>query len=157
MQLTRFTDYTMRALIAVGVGQRDQVTIGDISAQYGISKNHLMKVVQHLSRTGYLETIRGKGGGLRLARPPEDINIGQVVRDTEGPFHVVPCFDTRRPDQCAISPACLLKRALADSLAAFLGVLDGYTLAHLLGPDRRLRDRLVARMQAQKSGRAARG
>jgi Rrf2 family nitric oxide-sensitive transcriptional repressor len=143
MQLTRFTDYTLRVLIAVGVSRNRGVTIGEISSQYGISKNHLMKVVQHLGRAGYLETVRGKGGGLRLAVPAEDIGLGAVVREAEGGFDVVPCFDRTRPDQCVIAPACVLKGALGRALTAFLGVLDGYTLADLIAPDRRLRSLLA--------------
>lgn len=140
MQLTRFTDYTLRVLISVGLndkrGERRGVTIGEISTQYGISRNHLMKVVQHLGRAGYLVTLRGKGGGLRLAVPAAEINLGSVVRNVEGGFYIVPCFDDQRTDRCVIAPACVLKGVLGQALTAFLHVLDGYTLADLLGPDR---------------------
>lgn len=142
MQLTRFTDYTLRVLIAVGVSNNRGVTIGEISSQYGISKNHLMKVVQHLGRSGYLETLRGKGGGLRLAVAPDEINLGEVVRETEE-FEIVPCFDRSQPAQCLIAPACVLKGALGRALGAFLAVLDGHTLADLIAPDRRLRSLLA--------------
>lgn len=142
MQLTRFTDYTLRVLISVGLndrrGEKRGVTIGEISAQYGISRNHLMKVVQHLARAGYLETLRGKGGGLKLAVPAADIRLGDVVREVEGCFHIVPCFDRDQPHACVIAPACVLKGVLGSALAAFLGVLDGYTLEDLLGPERHL-------------------
>src|SRR5690606_9995418 len=111
MQLTRFTDYTLRVLISVGLndkrGEKRGVTIGEISTQYGISRNHLMKVVQHLGHVGYLVTLRGKGGGLRLAVPPGEINLGKVVRDVEGGFLIVPCFEPTRPDMCVIAPACV--------------------------------------------------
>jgi Rrf2 family nitric oxide-sensitive transcriptional repressor len=144
MQLTRFTDYTLRTLIAVGVDTEGGVTIADIAARYGISKNHLMKVVQHLARAGYLETVRGRGGGLRLAVPAERIGLGAIVREVEG-FEIVPCFgaERRAVEACAIAPACVLKGALGRALTAFLDVLDEYTLADLIGPDRRLR-RLLA-------------
>lgn len=140
MQLTRFTDYTLRTLIAVGVGRGEGVTIADIAARYGISKNHLMKVVQHLARAGYLETARGRGGGLRLAVPPGQIGLGAVVREVEG-FEIVPCFGAGRgrAGACAIAPACVLKGAIGRALTAFLDVLDEYTLADLIGPERHLR------------------
>ncbi|HEX7079737.1 MAG TPA: Rrf2 family transcriptional regulator [Gammaproteobacteria bacterium] len=142
MQLTRFTDYTLRVLISVGLNDRrggaKGVTIGEISAQYGISRNHLMKVVQHLGRAGYLETSRGKGGGLRLAVPAAEIGLGDVVRDVEGGFHVVPCFDPSQPEACVIAPACMLRNVLGGALGAFLEVLDRYTLEDLLRPGERL-------------------
>jgi Rrf2 family transcriptional regulator, nitric oxide-sensitive transcriptional repressor len=142
MQLTRFTDYTLRVLISVGLndrgGEKRGVTIGEISAQYGISRNHLMKVVQHLARAGYLDTARGKGGGLRLGMPAASIRLGEVVREVEGGFHLVPCFDNARPGACVIAPACLLKNVLGTALGAFLEVLDRYTLEDLLGPEHRL-------------------
>src|SRR5690606_24277021 len=142
MQLTRFTDYTLRVLISVGLndrkGERRGVTIGEISAQYGISRNHLMKVVQHLARAGYLETLRGKGGGLRLGVPASEIRLGDVAREVEGAFHIVPCFDRTAPGACVIAPACVLKGVLSDALDAFLDVLDRYTLEDLLGPKGRL-------------------
>jgi len=147
MQLTRFTDYTLRVLISVGLndrrGEKRGVTIGEISTQYGISRNHLMKVVQHLARAGYLETLRGKGGGLRLGVPAGKIRLGDVVREVEGGFQIVPCFDRAQPGACVIAPACVLKGVLSDALDAFLGVLDRYTLEDLLGSEGRL-DALLA-------------
>jgi Rrf2 family nitric oxide-sensitive transcriptional repressor len=147
MQLTRFTDYTLRVLISVGLndkrGARRGVTIAQISAQYGISRNHLMKVVQNLGHAGYLVTLRGKGGGLRLALPAAEIPLGKVVREVEGSFHIVPCFDQARPDMCVIAPACKLKRVLGRALSAFLDVLDDHTLEDLLSPGREL-ERLLS-------------
>ncbi len=142
MQLTRFTDFGLRVLITTGVAGERGVTINEISTRYLISKNHLMKVVQHLSRAGYLETVRGRGGGVRLAMAPEQIGLGDVVREIEG-FELVPCFDKARPGACVIAPACVLKGALRRALEAFLAVLDEYTLADLIGPDRRLRELLA--------------
>lgn len=157
MQLTRFTDYTLRVLIAVGISNNRGITIGEISRQYGISKNHLMKVVQHLGRSGYLDTVRGKGGGLRLAKPAEDINLGAVVRAAEG-FHLVPCFDGVRSGECAIAPSCVLKGVFQRALRAFLDVLDACTLAELLGPDRQLRALLALNgREPLKRPRRARG
>lgn len=156
MQLTRFTDYTLRVLISVAVSDKGGITIGAISEQYGISRNHLMKVVQQLGHLGYLETVRGKGGGLRLAIPASEIRLGDVVRDVEGGFEIVPCFDKTRPDICVIAPACVLKGVLRGALNAFLAVLDGYTLEDLIGPRRPLRDLLALRAEAKSRPRRAR-
>jgi Rrf2 family nitric oxide-sensitive transcriptional repressor len=155
MQLTRFTDYTLRVLISVGLSRQAGVTISEIADQYGISRNHLMKVVHALARAGYLETIRGKGGGLRLALPATEINLGEVVRETEGSFAVVPCFDRENPHMCTIAPVCLLKGVLHDALQSFLEVLDGYTLADLLKPERALRNLLVLNSQRNAARRPA--
>lgn len=143
MQLTMFTDYALRVLIMVALKDGELATIPEISKRYAISRNHLMKVVHHLARTGYLATVRGKGGGIRLAKRPSEIRVGAVIRATEEHLDVVACFDPARKGQCAIEPACELKRALAEALDAFLGVMDGYTLADLIAPRARLR-RLLA-------------
>jgi Rrf2 family nitric oxide-sensitive transcriptional repressor len=147
MQLTRFTDYTLRVLISVGLSGDRGVTIGEIADQYGISRNHLMKVVHNLGRAGYLDTLRGKGGGLRLAVPPADINLGRVVRETEGLFLLVPCFDADNPEMCTIAPVCVLKGVLHDALRAFLETLDRYSLADLLAPKHALQSLLTASME----------
>ena len=139
MQLTTFTDYALRVLISVGAkGERELSTVAEISEQYGISKNHLIKVVHHLSKTGYLETSQGKGGGFRLARHPSKIRVGDVIRDAENHFELVPCFSSGKKQDCAIEPACVLKRALREAMKAFLSVTDDYTLADLLRPRNRL-------------------
>jgi Rrf2 family transcriptional regulator, nitric oxide-sensitive transcriptional repressor len=133
MRLTNFTDYTLRTLIYLGTHQKDEqlATIGDIANGYGVSENHLMKVVHHLAKLGYITTTRGKGGGMRLACAPETINIGEVVRSTEGALAIVECFQAPK-DHCAITPACTLREILAEAMQAFFEVLDGYTLEHLL-------------------------
>ena len=143
MQLTTFTDYALRVLMMTGLKDGALATIPEISEQYGISRNHLMKVVHQLSRAGYLETIRGKGGGIRLARPPEKIRIGAVIRDMEEHMNIVACFDPRKRGGCTIEPACVLRGVLQEGLDAFLDVMDGYTLADLIAPQRKLR-RLLA-------------
>jgi Rrf2 family transcriptional regulator, nitric oxide-sensitive transcriptional repressor len=132
MQLTVYTDYSLRVLIYLGIHRDRLSTISEIAAGYGgISRNHLVKVVNNLSVHGFIRTARGKGGGLTLARPPEEINIGDVVRHTEVGFDIVECFDRER-NRCPITPACRLKGALAQALSAFMQVLDGYTLADVL-------------------------
>jgi Rrf2 family nitric oxide-sensitive transcriptional repressor len=114
-----------------------------------------MKVVQHLGRTGYLETMRGKGGGLRLAVPANEIGLGDVVRGAEGGFLIVPCFDKSRPDICVIAPACTLKGVLQGALAAFLETLDEYTLEDLLAPKRPLRKLLAMKPGDQRRVRVS--
>lgn len=114
-------------------------TIPEIAVQYGISRNHLIKVVYHLNSSGYSTTVRGKRGGFRLARPAADIRVGDVTRETEHRFNLVPCLDASEHGACSIGPACVLKRALGQAHEAFLAVMDGYTLADLVHPRHRLR------------------
>lgn len=141
MRLTVYTDYTLRVLMYLGLKGDARVTIKEISDCYGISKNHLMKIVQDLSHEGILGTTRGKSGGIHLARPPEQICIGDVVRRTEPDFRIVECFDAGPPN-CRLHGSCVLTSAVGEALAAFLEVLDGYTLADLIKPQRKLRQLL---------------
>ena len=127
MQLTRYTDYGLRVMLHVGSqDDGDLSSIAQIAETYRISKNHLMKVVQHLGQGELLQTIRGRNGGLRLARPAENITIGQIVRLTEQGFDLVDC------STCIVAPACTLPRILGEATQAFLAVLDRYTLAEVL-------------------------
>ncbi|RFA29908.1 Rrf2 family transcriptional regulator [Alkalilimnicola ehrlichii] len=135
MHITRYTDYSLRVLIFVALKGEQLSTIREIADSYGISKNHLMKVVHELNRKGYLGTVRGKNGGVRLGRAPETINIGELVRATEQDLTLVECFG---PDNaCVITPSCRLKNVLAEALEAFFSVLDRYTLADVLIADER--------------------
>ncbi|MGM0782645.1 MAG: Rrf2 family transcriptional regulator [Pseudomonadota bacterium] len=131
MRLTRFTDYSLRVLIYLAVKGDERSTITEIADTFEISRNHLMKVVQELSHKGYITAIRGKNGGLLLDRAPEDISLGTLVRDMEHELSLVECF--RDHNDCIITPACRLKPILNEALAAFLEVLDRYTLADMLG------------------------
>jgi Rrf2 family nitric oxide-sensitive transcriptional repressor len=140
MRLTTYTDYTLRTLVYLALRPERLVTIAEIADAYGISYNHLMKVVHQLGVAGYIQTVRGKKGGLRLAKAPAAINLGEVVRRMEPDLDLVSCF--QESDVCTIQPACVLKGALAEALAAFLAVLDGYTLADLAAPRRKLADLL---------------
>ena len=127
MKLTSYTDYALRVLMHLAV-QPDRLTsISTIARAYGISQNHLVKVVQDLRVAGYVQAVRGRAGGIRLGRLPEEINVGEVVRHTEEGFDLVDCA------HCLIAPACALTAALHRALAAFMEVLDSYTLADLVG------------------------
>lgn len=132
MRLTTFTDYSLRVLIYVAA-RRDEgrATIGDVARAFGVSGNHLTKVVHFLGRQGFLANVRGRGGGLELAVPASDINIADVVRRAEGATVPVECFDAAT-NHCVISRACGLRRALADAMRAFYGVLAEYTLEDLV-------------------------
>ncbi|GJE42525.1 Rrf2 family transcriptional regulator [Methylobacterium soli] len=132
MRLTRYTDYALRTLIFVGLREPQQSSIAEIARAYGISENHLTKVVHQLGRLGLVRTSRGRGGGLRLGKPPAEIVVGAVVRQTEDDLALVECFAS---GACAITAPCRLKRVLGEALAAFLAVLDRTTLADLLGDD----------------------
>ena len=160
MRLTNFTDYTLRVLIYLGAHQNEGrlATIGDIATAYGISGNHLMKVVHHLAKQGYVETMRGNGGGIRLARAPEQINVGNVMRGAEEDLAVVECFQEGDPE-CPIVPVCALRTVLGHAMNAFLDVLDGQTLADLLRPKSQLvrmfRDASAARQRGAQVETAA--
>ena len=130
MRLSTFSDYTLRVLMFLGVQPDRLATIAEIAAIHEISENHLMKVVHQLGRSGYIETVRGKGGGMRLARPLKDIVLGEVIRQTEGDNAMAECFAEN--SACRIQSACRLKSVLSEALSAMFLVLDGYTLADLL-------------------------
>lgn len=126
MKLTLFADYSMRVLLYLGARPDRLCSIGEVAQAYGISQNHLMKVVNQLARSGDVESVRGRSGGIRLGRPPEEINIGALIRQTEDGFDLVDCGG------CVVAPACGLTGVLKEALGAFLAVLDRYTLADLL-------------------------
>jgi Rrf2 family nitric oxide-sensitive transcriptional repressor len=133
VQLTTFTDYSLRVLIHLGSHPDKLATVGAIAEEHGISRHHLTRVVHQLGVKGYIETVRGKGGGIRLARPPQEIGIGKVVRDMESGFELAECF---KPDgsTCRFLPDCALMPVLANAGRAFLTTLDRYTLADMLPP-----------------------
>lgn len=144
MRLSTHTDYALRVLMYLGVrGEGKPLpTIGDIADSYGISRNHLMKVVQRLGQEGYVETLRGKGGGLRLGQPADRVRLGTVVRLLEARREpLVECFD-RDSNTCIIGRPCRLRPILAEAEDAFMAALDRYTLADLLAPRADLADLL---------------
>ncbi|WP_260285934.1 RrF2 family transcriptional regulator [Peribacillus aracenensis] len=128
MRLTSYSDYSLRVLIYLASHDQSKLSnIKEISEVYQLSKNHLMKIVHNLGKLGYIETIRGRNGGFRLAKSPSEINVGELVRRTEEDFYLVECFKDH--DNCVISPVCSLKFVLNNALDAFLKVLDQYTIA----------------------------
>lgn len=130
MHLTLHTDYALRVLLYLRLRGEEKSTVQEIADAYAISKNHLMKVVQRLAGLGYVEAIRGRGGGLLLAKPPEQINLGRVVEQMEPHLNLVECFDAET-NTCSIIAACDLKGVLMEAKDAFLESLKGYTLADL--------------------------
>jgi Rrf2 family nitric oxide-sensitive transcriptional repressor len=134
MQLTRYTDYSLRVLAYLCMKDDCAVTISEIADYYSISRNHLVKVVHHLASIGFINTTRGKGGGIRLAHKPESIRIGDVVRQTEPNFDIVECFNHENKP-CIIEPLCALKMSLYEATKSFLAVLDKYTLADAIKKD----------------------
>ncbi|MGV8838723.1 MAG: Rrf2 family transcriptional regulator [Bauldia sp.] len=130
MRLTLYTDLSLRLLMFLALRPDGLATIQDAALRYRASRNHMMKVARQLSAAGFIESVRGRGGGLRLSRPAADIRIGDVVRTTEEDFRMVECFDPDR-NTCALAPACRLRGALREALAGYLAVLDRYSLADL--------------------------
>ena len=131
VRLTVYTDYALRLLMYLALKDDGLATIAEVAGSYGISKNHLTKVAHQLGVGGYVGTVRGRGGGMRLAKPAEKIGLGEVVRRTEPDLALVPCFspiDAR----CAIRSCCALRSALDKARGAFIEVLDGYTLSDLV-------------------------
>ncbi|EZP77659.1 BadM/Rrf2 family transcriptional regulator [Parageobacillus genomosp. 1] len=132
MQLTNYTEYALRVLLFLGALEHGKKTnIKEISRTFSISENHLSKIVYELGKLGYIETTRGRNGGIRLATEPENIRIGTVVRQTEDNLSLVECF-AGHGNHCILTPVCRLKYVLHEALEAFLHVLDSYTLADLL-------------------------
>ena len=150
MKLTRYTDYALRVLMHLAAQPDRLASIGEMARTYRISQNHLMKVVHDLRKAGFLDAVRGRSGGVRLAKRPEDIRVGDVVRHTEGGFDLVDC------ESCVIARACSLTGALRQALVAFMDVLDNYTLADLVRERRDgLRELLAAIGAANNAAKAA--
>jgi Rrf2 family transcriptional regulator, nitric oxide-sensitive transcriptional repressor len=154
MRLTAYTDYALRLLMYLAVKDDGLATIAEVAHSYGISKNHLMKVAHQLGVAGYIETVRGRRGGLRLAKPAKAIGLGEIVRHTEPDMAIVMCFEPVNAD-CAVLPYCVLRKALERARAAFTEVLDGYTLGDLVKPRASLRAMLS--IESDKPARAPAG
>ncbi|RFU64080.1 Rrf2 family transcriptional regulator [Peribacillus saganii] len=140
MRLTSYSDYSLRVLVYLASQTEDKLAnIKEIAEVYQISKNHLMKIIYNLGKMGYIETIRGRNGGIRLARPASEINIGEIVRKTEEDFYLVECFE-KHNNNCLITPVCSLKYIFNTALEAFLQVLDKYSLADVTDNSLMLRE-----------------
>lgn len=135
MRLTKQTDYSLRVLMHLALMPERKHTIRELSERYRVSKNHLMKVVNQLARLGYVKTLRGRGGGLRLARSSHAIRIGAVVTDLEKSLEVIDC---NANGGCVLQPACKLRHALKDATRTFIRTLDNYTLADLVANEDQL-------------------
>jgi Rrf2 family nitric oxide-sensitive transcriptional repressor len=136
MKLTRFTDYSLRVLIYLGLKTDERVTIREISESFQVSRNHLMKVVSNLTRMGYLNSRRGPGGGITLARSAAEINLADVICDMEEDMNLVTCFSEN--GECVIKAVCRLKNVLQQALTAYIDELNNYSLQDLLQPDAQL-------------------
>jgi len=132
MRLTQLTDYAMRVLIHLALNPDRLCTIAEIAARYGISEAHLMKITHQLGRVGWIGTVRGRGGGMALALPPEAIQLGQVVLTMEPDFNVVECFSTG--STCSLTGSCKLTGVMDGALRSFIDHLDRHTLADILPP-----------------------
>ncbi|GMW00365.1 MAG: hypothetical protein AMXMBFR84_15020 [Candidatus Hydrogenedentota bacterium] len=140
MHLTLYTDYSLRLLLFLAI-QPEGATITEVAERYGISRNHLVRIVHDLGKKGWIATERGRGGGIKLAKDPGEINLGSVVRDME-PFQIVECFNAIS-NTCVIAPSCLMKKVLADAAEAFLAELEKYTLADLIKNKKMLSKHLI--------------
>lgn len=146
MRLTSFSDYTLRVLMFLALKGEQRATIPEIAQAYAISENHLMKVVHHLSRSGVIESVRGKGGGIRLAKTPQDIRLGSIVRATESGSPIVECM-AKEPGLCRIAPACRLAGILSLAFESLYTTLDEYTLADLVQHPQKLKAILLPVVQ----------
>lgn len=140
MQLTRFTDYCLRVLMYL-THKQELVTIAELAECYRISDNHLKKVVHHLAQLGYIETVRGKGGGMRLGRDPAAINVAEIIESSEETASVIECLDSGYSGQCPLLPHCELKKALRGAQKAFLAHLAEFSLQDLMA-NRRMQQTL---------------
>lgn len=131
MRLTTHTDYALRVLVFLAISPNEQARIRDIADAYTISRDHLAKVVQKLQHLGVVNTVRGKGGGVRLCTPIDAINIGTVVREIEGTEYLVECFSPE--NRCVITCACNLPKAFREAVEGFMAALDHYTLEDITG------------------------
>jgi Rrf2 family nitric oxide-sensitive transcriptional repressor len=139
MKLTTYSNYTMRVLMVAAARSPELATVGEVARGFAIAETHIVKCVHSLGQWGYLETVRGRGGGFRLARPAQQIRVGEILRRTEDGFAVVECMDPAT-NRCLISGQCALAVALQRATEAFLNVLDALTLADICGDGARLLD-----------------
>lgn len=142
MKLTSYTNYALRSLQLAALKSPDLVRVDDVAQIHNLSRPHITKIVHELGRAGYLETVRGRGGGFRLARPSKEIKVGDVVRLTEGPLDLVECFNPER-NTCPLMGICILSRKMQEATAAFMAVLDDLTIADIAANRGQLMDRIA--------------
>ncbi|MDW3223823.1 MAG: Rrf2 family transcriptional regulator [Paracoccaceae bacterium] len=142
MKLTSYTNYAMRSLQLAALKAPELVRIDDVAKIHNLSRPHIMKIVHELGKAGYLETVRGRSGGFRLARPPAEISVGDVVRITEGPLDVVECFNPEK-NTCPLMGICILSKKIQEATAAFMAVLDDLTIADIAANRGQLMDRIA--------------
>jgi Rrf2 family transcriptional regulator, nitric oxide-sensitive transcriptional repressor len=142
MKLTTYTNYALRSLQLAALKAPNRIKVDDIVKVHGLARPHIVKIVHELGRAGYLETVRGRGGGFFLARPPEDIIIGDVVRLTEGPLDIVECFNPKK-NTCPLIGICKLSKAMQKATKAFMDVLDDLTLADIASNKHELLTRIA--------------
>lgn len=152
MKLTSYTNYALRSLQLAALKAPALVRIDDVAKIHTLSRPHIMKVVHELGKAGYIETVRGRNGGFRLARPPQEIAVGAVVRMTEGPLDVVECFNPAT-NTCPLMGVCILSRKMQEATAAFMAVLDDLTIADIAANRGQLMDR-IAPLEASRPERA---
>ncbi|NQV70352.1 MAG: Rrf2 family transcriptional regulator [Pseudohongiella sp.] len=151
MKLTQHTDYSLRVLMYLASNDSCP-TIGTIAEYFGISKNHLVKVTHRLTKLGYIQSIRGRSGGLRLSMDPKKVVLGEVVREMESSFQLVECFD-KDSNGCRVTENCKLKHVLGGALHAFNAHLDSFTLADFALPASNNAEKIIAR--SNESGHLA--
>ncbi|MGB7431092.1 MAG: Rrf2 family transcriptional regulator [Ahrensia sp.] len=154
MKLTSYTNYAMRSLQLAALKAPGLVRIDDVARIHNLSRPHIMKIVHELGKAGYLETVRGRNGGFRLARPPQDIIVGDVVRITEGPLDIVECFNAEK-NTCPLMGVCILSKKMQQATAAFMAVLDDLTIADIAANRGQLMDR-IAPLETQPLEKKAR-
>ena len=143
MKLTTYTNYALRSLQLAALKAPNRIKVDDVVKVHGLARPHIVKIVHELGRAGYLETVRGRGGGFFLARPPEDIIIGDVVRLTEGPLDIVECFNPKK-NTCPLIGICKLSKAMQKATKAFMDVLDDLTLADIASNKHELLARIAS-------------
>ncbi len=151
MHLSTFTDYALRVLIYAAARAPEQVSLTELAEAYGISRNHLIQVVRKLGHLDYLHTARGRGGGIRLGKPAEDITIAEIVKVTEPGFDMAECFKKEGGNRCRLTPVCTLRGVLSEATQAFLDTLEQTTLADIVA-DRR---RVLAALKTPSEGEAS--
>jgi len=142
MKLTSYTNFALRSLQLAALKSPELVRINDVARIHNLSRPHIMKVVHELGKAGYLETVRGRGGGFRLARPAQDIIVGEIVRLNEGSMDVVECFNPEK-NTCSLIGICVLSRKMQEATAAFMSVLDNLTIADIAANKGQLMERIA--------------